>query len=201
VPFVKFSRDKRGYTNVFLVHPVAGRRGRSRHRILYWFRTPPHVKVGREPFDDSAVQALAAQNTGIAFDWKRLRSTTIPLAPPEDWRERRQAKRAARRERESMEQGADAMPAGQPQDATPAAEDGSSLASAPAIAASAEGSSNELDPTTTTARGTPRTRRRRRRRRRRRASAAHAERTGLSNGSIQAPPVQTPPVSTDREDS
>jgi len=49
--------------NVYLVHST-GRRGKSPPRILYWFRSPPNVKVGREPFDEASRRALEAQKAG-----------------------------------------------------------------------------------------------------------------------------------------
>ena len=94
-PFLRFSRDRQGYEHFFIVHVVEGRRGRVRQRILYWFRTPPHVKVGREPFDGPVRRALEAQNPGLRFDWDRIRNTPKPPAQPEHWRERRLAERAA----------------------------------------------------------------------------------------------------------
>jgi hypothetical protein len=97
VPFVRFSRDKRGYENFFLIDSDArGHGGKETHRILYWFRTPPNVKVGRKPFDDRATHDLEAANPGVTFDWETLRNTPIPPVQPEYWRERRRAERAAR---------------------------------------------------------------------------------------------------------
>jgi hypothetical protein len=96
VSFVKFSRDKRGYENFYLVEPVTGRRGKTRQRVLYWFRTPPNVKVGREPFDLHVRRALEAQYPGVHFDWEQLRNTPIPSVEPEYWRERRRAERVVR---------------------------------------------------------------------------------------------------------
>jgi hypothetical protein len=100
VCFLKFSRDKRGYEHFYLVEPVTGRRGKTRQYVLYWFRTPPNVKVGREPFDPVVMHALEAQYPGVRFDWEQLRNTPIPSAEPEYWRERRRADRAARRAQE-----------------------------------------------------------------------------------------------------
>ena len=95
MPFLRFSRDKRGYEHFYLVQP-SGRRGKSRSRILYWFRTPPNVRVGREPFDDTIRRTLEAQNPDVTFDWQKLLDTPIPPAEPERWRERRRAERAAK---------------------------------------------------------------------------------------------------------
>jgi hypothetical protein len=103
VPFLRFSRDRRGYEHFYVVEPASGRRGKTRERVLYWFRTPPNVKVGREPFDDHVMRALEAKHPGIRFDWEALRNTPIPSVEPEYWRERRRADRAARRAQEEEE--------------------------------------------------------------------------------------------------
>jgi hypothetical protein len=101
--FLRFSRDKRGYENFYLVETSTNRRGKTRARVLYWFRTPPGVKVGREPFDSEARRALEAQNPGVVFDWRKISDTPIPSADAEQWRERRRLERAERaRRRENV---------------------------------------------------------------------------------------------------
>ena len=92
--FLKFSRDKRGYENFYLVHQTI-RRGGPRNRVLYWFRTPPGVKVGRAPFDEDVRRALEKQNPDVSFDWQKLLDTPIPPPAPdvERWRERRRIDR------------------------------------------------------------------------------------------------------------
>jgi hypothetical protein len=94
---LRFARDKRGYEHFYLVQQST-RRGRSRSRILYWFRTPPNVKVGRVPFDEEMRREIESRNPDVTFDWKRLLETPIPppAADVERWRERRRAERAAR---------------------------------------------------------------------------------------------------------
>ena len=93
--FLRFSRDKRGYENFYLIQPT-NRRGKT-PRLLYWFRTPPNVKVGREPFDADARRALEAQNPDISFDWTAIAETPIPpVVETERWRERRRLERASR---------------------------------------------------------------------------------------------------------
>lgn len=92
--FLRFSRDKRGYEHFYLVEATTNRRGKTRARVLYWFRTPPGVKVGREPFDPDIRQALEAQNPGVVFDWRKIIDTPIPSADAERWRERRRAEKA-----------------------------------------------------------------------------------------------------------
>jgi hypothetical protein len=95
VAYLKFSRDKRGYEHFYLVQP--SNRGKARPRLLYWFRTPPGVKVGRSPFDPDMRRALEAQNPGVVFDWEAITHTPIPpVVVPERWRERRRVERASR---------------------------------------------------------------------------------------------------------
>ena len=93
--FLRFTRDKRGYEHFYLVQPSIGR-GKSTARVLYWFRTPPHVKVGREPFDEAIRRELEARNPDVSFDWRKILETPIPSADAEKWRDRRRAERAAR---------------------------------------------------------------------------------------------------------
>src|SRR5712671_1510016 len=92
--FLRFTRDKRGYEHFYLVQP-SNRRGRSASRILYWFRTPPNVRVGREPFDLAIRRTLESQYPDVSFDWRKYVDTPIPRVEPEGWRERRDAARAA----------------------------------------------------------------------------------------------------------
>ena len=93
--FLRFSRDKRGYEHFCLVQPT--NRGKARPRVLYWFRTPPNIKVGRSPFDPEIRRALEAQNPDVAFDWETIVRTPIPPPmEPERWRERRRVERALR---------------------------------------------------------------------------------------------------------
>jgi hypothetical protein len=95
--FLRFNRDTRGYEYFCLVQQTTNRRGKVRPRLLYWFRTPPNLKVGRQPFDDAVQRALEAQNPDIHFDWPAILDTPIPPpVEPERWRERRRLERAAR---------------------------------------------------------------------------------------------------------
>jgi len=95
--------------------------------LLYWFRTPPGVKVGREPFDEAVRRSLEAQHPGIEFDWKKL--SDIPVAPPdvEHWRERRRVERAAKQARRGESQPA----SGADREADVAADAGESPVPAP----------------------------------------------------------------------
>ena len=96
MPFLRFARDKRGVESFALVHTTTNRRGKVRPRVLYWFRTPPDIKLGREPFDPAVRRALEAQYPDITFDWRAIAETPIPSADADKWRERRRAERAAK---------------------------------------------------------------------------------------------------------
>src|SRR5918911_1557463 len=92
--FLRFTRDKRGYEHFYLVEPTVNRRGRTEPRVLYWFRTPPNVKVGREPFDAASRRALEKEYPDVRFDWPKILETPIPSADVERWREKRRAEKA-----------------------------------------------------------------------------------------------------------
>jgi hypothetical protein len=111
VPFVRVSRDKRGYEHIYLIDSTARRGKAARPRVLYWFRTPPGVMVGREPFDESVRRTLEAQYPDVTFDWEKLCKTAIPAPDVEPWRERRRVERAAKQARQGGErEETDAMP-------------------------------------------------------------------------------------------
>ena len=54
-----------------MVH-VPRRRTRGRSRILYWFRTPPGVRVGRAPLDEDAIRLIEEHHPNIRFDWQQI---------------------------------------------------------------------------------------------------------------------------------
>jgi len=104
VAFLRFSRDKRGYELFSLVQAEQRGGGPLRARVLYAFRTPPNIKVGREPFDDETRRSLEQLYPGVGFNWRQITETPIPAADAIDWRERRrvirEAKQAQRKEEE-----------------------------------------------------------------------------------------------------
>jgi hypothetical protein len=79
---LRFARDKRGYETTSLVH--TRRNGRARQRILYWFRTPPGVKVGRPALDEDAIRWIEEHNPDIEFDWPKILQAQPSAAPPSD---------------------------------------------------------------------------------------------------------------------
>ncbi|HEY7441647.1 MAG TPA: hypothetical protein VH701_04440 [Vicinamibacterales bacterium] len=89
MPHLRFTRDKRGYENTYVVHSVR-RRGKARQRILYWFRTPPNVRVGRAALDEDAIRLIEENNPDIEFDWtKILEAQPSATPPPVETRDRR----------------------------------------------------------------------------------------------------------------
>ncbi len=71
MPFLRFKRDRRGYEVTCVVHTFR-QNGKSRSKILYWFRTPPDIKVGRAPLDEEATQIMEAANPRLSFDWTKM---------------------------------------------------------------------------------------------------------------------------------
>jgi hypothetical protein len=53
------------------------RRGKG-SRVLYWFRTPPGVKVGRAALDEDAIRLLEEINPDVEFDWTRMLKAEPP---------------------------------------------------------------------------------------------------------------------------
>ena len=105
MPTLRFSRDRRGYESTYLLHASRRRPGAEQAQLLYWFRSPPHVKIGRAAFDEDAIRLLEEQHPDVEFDWDRILTTKPPAAPevrdPRDSRagrrpERRPAKEARR---------------------------------------------------------------------------------------------------------
>jgi hypothetical protein len=71
VPFLRVIRDKRGYETTYLMHWY--REGaRQRSRILYVFRSPGGVRVGRDSLEPDVLRDIEAQHPHIAFDWKAV---------------------------------------------------------------------------------------------------------------------------------
>jgi hypothetical protein len=112
VPFLRVLRDKRGYETTFLMHWF--REGsRQRSRILYVFRTPPGVRVGRHVFEPATCREIEQQHPDIEFDWRSLvdNQQVVDAAP--------EPRRPRRRKRTEEETGTEAAaadaPAGTPQ--------------------------------------------------------------------------------------
>jgi hypothetical protein len=82
VPFLRVIRDKRGYETTYLMDWY--REGaRQRSRILYVFRSPGGVRVGRAPLEPEVLRQIQSHYPHIVFDWKAVLDTrqVIDSAP------------------------------------------------------------------------------------------------------------------------
>jgi hypothetical protein len=76
--------------------------------VLYWFRTPPGVRVGRSPIDEDAIRLLEQHNPDVQFDWTRILKDPAPAEParregrPREGRDRRREERPRPRPSEPM---------------------------------------------------------------------------------------------------
>ena len=95
MPFLRVLRDKRGYETTYLIHWFRDGHGqRQRSRILYVFRTPPGVRVGRPIFEPTVMRELEARYPDIEFEWRSLMATqqVVDASPePRHPRKRRPA--------------------------------------------------------------------------------------------------------------
>ena len=138
MPFLRFSRDKRGYENTYLCHTFR-RGGEPRLRVLYWFRTPPDVKVGRLALDPGAIRAIEDSNPDLKFDWGKILKVKPPPPPPVYGRDGRQERAWRRRGR-----AADAATAPPAPDSTSATGQGS--AREPVVLVESEAERSAQDP-------------------------------------------------------
>jgi hypothetical protein len=94
VPFLRVLRDKRGYETTYVVHWF--REGnRQRSKVLYAFRTPPGVRVGRDALDPAVLRELEARYPEIDFDWRALLETRQVIDSGVDPRRPRPRKKPA----------------------------------------------------------------------------------------------------------
>jgi hypothetical protein len=123
VAFLRVIRDKRGYETTYLMHLY--REGhRQRSRILYVFRSPGGVRVGRGALEPDVLREIEAQYPEIAFDWKDVREHQQHIEMSPEPRRRRPSKR---------EEGAEAVA---PEPAPPAPAPAQAAPSPPAQAPS-----------------------------------------------------------------
>ncbi len=95
MPFLRFSRDNRGYESTYLCHTFR-RRGKQELRVLYWFRTPPEVRVGRLALDPVAIRAIEKSNPDLKFDWAKILEVKAPPPPPDYGRDGSERRRRGR---------------------------------------------------------------------------------------------------------
>jgi hypothetical protein len=87
MPFLRFTRDTRGYETTSVVHTFR-RRGKSRSRILYLFHTPANIKVGRGALDEEAIRTIEESNPDLPFDWAKMLKLRAAAAAQPAERER-----------------------------------------------------------------------------------------------------------------
>ena len=74
MPFLRVIRDKRGYETTYLMHLYRDG-ARQRSKILYVFRTPGGVRVGRDPLEPEVLRQIESQYPDIQFNWATVRET------------------------------------------------------------------------------------------------------------------------------
>ena len=128
MPFLRVIRDKRGYETTYLMHLYRdGQRQRS--KILYVFRTPGGVRVGRDPLEPDVLRQIEAQYPDIAFNWQLVRESQQLIETAVEPRRRR-----TRREEETATVSQPASPAAAVPAALPASAPVAPTASPPRIA-------------------------------------------------------------------
>ena len=88
MPFLRVIRDKRGYETTYLMHWFRDG-NRQRSRILYVFRTPGGVRVGRDPLEPAVQRELESRHPEIPFEWKVIREHQQIIEPAVEQRRRR----------------------------------------------------------------------------------------------------------------
>lgn len=124
MPFLRLTRDRRGFENTYLMH--ADRPG-DRPRILYWYRTAPGIALGRPALDEDAIRAIEDQHPDIEFDWPAILALSEVMTPedeapppaPRQAQPRREKK--PRRDRDRTQEAASKSRAGTPDDSTASA--------------------------------------------------------------------------------
>jgi hypothetical protein len=93
MPFLRLTRDRRGYENTFLLH--AAHPGEP-PRVLYWYRSAPGVRVGRPALDEDAIRTIEEQHPDVDFDWPHILEVGAVMEPEIERRPIRQKRRTGR---------------------------------------------------------------------------------------------------------
>ncbi|MEO8482900.1 MAG: hypothetical protein ABI634_11870 [Acidobacteriota bacterium] len=99
MPFIRHARDKRGYETTYVMHAYRPLQGPQRTRVLYLFRSPSHIKLGRHPLDEEIREALEHTHPDVSFDWSALGRESISSRPDEGRDRDRERHRPDRQER------------------------------------------------------------------------------------------------------
>ena len=120
MPFLRVIRDKRGYETTYLMQWYQ-EGSRQRARILYAFRTPGGVRVGRQALDPDVQRQVQLQHPDIDFNWKAVVESQQLIDANPDPRTLRRPRRRRDDERAAAPAPAVAAPKQAPAD-TPTAE-------------------------------------------------------------------------------
>jgi len=77
MPFIRHSRDRRGFERTYVMHAYRAGQGGQQAKVLYLFRTPANVKIGRKPLDAEVLEALEHTHPDLNFDWTALRRDSV----------------------------------------------------------------------------------------------------------------------------
>jgi len=72
VPFIRYNRDKRGIETTLVMHAYRTPQGTQQNRVLYLFRSPSNLQVGRQALDEEVIEALEHTHPDLTFDWPGL---------------------------------------------------------------------------------------------------------------------------------
>jgi hypothetical protein len=142
VPYLRFTRDRRGYEHTYLMH-VAG--PGERPAVLYWYRTAPGVRVGRPALDEDAIRLIEEQHPNIEFDWSHILEIGA-LSSPEVEAKVEPRKRKVRREDEPREARESRAPREPRRGPRPVPEAEAEPGESPAAAPEGEAASGEPEP-------------------------------------------------------
>jgi hypothetical protein len=81
VPFLRLTRDRRGFENTFLLH--ADHPG-AKPRLLYWYRTAPGIVLGRPALDEDAIRTIEENHPHIDFDWPAILALSEVMTPEDE---------------------------------------------------------------------------------------------------------------------
>lgn len=123
MPFLRVIRDKRGYETTYLMHWFRdGQRQRS--KILYVFRSPSGVRVGRQVLEPEVQREIELSHPDVEFDWPSVREQKQVIDTAPEPRRRRRTEEAAAKPKAAPE----AAPPQPPRPAVPSTIEGSTPA-------------------------------------------------------------------------
>jgi hypothetical protein len=93
VPFIRYNRDKRGFETTLVMHGYRTPQGGQQSRVLYLFRSPSNLQVGRTALDEEVVEALEHTHPDLTFDWPVLLRDRVETRAEPRPRPRRQGRK------------------------------------------------------------------------------------------------------------